>query len=255
MVDVSPTDLTDRVAIVTGASSGIGEATARTLANEGASVVLAARREDELQSLADDIESEGGDALVVPTDVAEEEQTQRLVDATVDEYDRLDVLVNNAGVMLNEPFQRSDVEHYETMVEVNLLGLMKATRFAVPVMQETGDGRGHVVQMSSVAGRHAYKSHAAYNGTKFGVNGFTESLRKDTCGDGIRTTLVEPGAVDTELQQHIPDEEEKEGTEEMLASMDALAPDDIAAGVTYAVTQPANVSINELLIRPTEQEM
>ncbi|MWG34592.1 SDR family oxidoreductase [Halomarina oriensis] len=255
MVDVSPTDLTDRVAIVTGASSGIGEATARVLADEGASVVLAARREDDLRTLADDIEDEGGDALVVPTDVAEEEQVRSLVDTAVEEFGRLDVLLNNAGVMLNEPFQASDTDHFEQMVEVNLLGLMKATRFAVPKMQETGDGRGHVVQLSSVAGRHAYPSHAAYNGTKFGVNGFTESVRKDLCGDGIRTTLVEPGAVDTELQQHIPDEDEREGAKEMVASMDALAPDDIAAGIVYAVTQPANVSVNELLIRPTEQEM
>ncbi|MFC6837242.1 SDR family oxidoreductase [Halomarina ordinaria] len=254
MVDVSPTDLDGRVAIVTGASSGIGEETAKALAEEGARVVLAARREERLAALADDIETAGGEALVVPTDVAEESEVRALVDGAVEEYGRLDVLVNNAGVMLNEPFLDSEVDHYETMVEVNLLGLMKATRFAVEAMRET-DGDGHVVQLSSVAGRKSLPSHAAYNGTKFGVNGFTESLRQDTVGEGIRTTLVEPGVVDTELQEHIPDDEEREETEAMVEELDPLTPTDIAAAMTYAVTQPQHVSINEILVRPTEQEL
>ncbi|WP_160133802.1 SDR family oxidoreductase [Halococcus salsus] len=240
-------------AIVTGASSGIGEATASALADHGANVVLAARREDELESLAEAIEADGGRALAVPTDVTNEADLDALVDTTLDTFGTIDVLVNNAGVMLLEPVERADRENFRQMVEVNLLGLMNLTHAVLPVMQDQGSG--HIVNVSSTAGRQANANSSGYNATKFGVNGFTEALRQEVTGEGIRTTIVEPGAVETELPEHIPDEEVKEQMEEgLFDSMTPLQSEDIARAVAYAVTQPQHVSINEMLVRPTDQE-
>ena len=240
------------VALVTGASSGIGEATAEALAAEGASVALAARREDELRAVADSIESAGGEALVVPTDVTDEQQVEAMVEETVDALGGLDVLVNNAGVMLLEAVADADTDNWRQMVEVNLLGLMNATHAALPALK---DGGGHVVNVSSVAGRQAGENASGYNATKFGVNGFTEAFRQEVTDEGIRTTVVEPGLVETELQEHIPDEEIREGTEQWLDSLEPLAPEDIARSIRFAVAQPQHVSVNELLIRPTQQQM
>ncbi|MXR50178.1 SDR family NAD(P)-dependent oxidoreductase [Halovenus sp. WSH3] len=246
-------ELDGEVAIVTGASSGIGEATAEALAARGASVVLAARRETELEALADRIEAQEGDALVVPTDVTEEEDIDALVEATLDEYGAIDILVNNAGVMLLEPVERADRENFRQMVEVNLLGLMNLTHAALPTMQEQGSG--HIVNVSSTAGRRANANSSGYNATKFGVNAFTEALRQEVTTDGVRTTIIEPGAVDTELQEHIPDEKIKQRVEEgLLESMQPLESEDIARAITYAVSQPQHVNVNEMLIRPTDQQ-
>jgi NADP-dependent 3-hydroxy acid dehydrogenase YdfG len=243
--------LSDSVAIVTGASSGIGEATAEALAKEGASVVLAARRVEELKTLADRITTEGGDAFVVETDVTEEDDIDNLVETTMDEYGRIDVLVNNAGVMLLEPLERADRSNLRQMVEVNLMGLMNLTHAVVPIMQEQGSG--HVVNVSSVAGRETMASGSGYNATKFGVNAFTDAIRQELSPQDIRTTVIEPGAVDTELPTHIPDEQ----LLEQLADMDVptLAPEDIARGIVYATNQPEHVDVNELMIRPTGQTM
>jgi NADP-dependent 3-hydroxy acid dehydrogenase YdfG len=251
-VNSNATALDDRVALVTGASSGIGEATAEALADAGASVALAARREDELRAVADRIESEGGDALVVPTDVTDEEQVRAMIEATVDEFDRLDVLVNNAGVMLLEPVETADTDDWRTMTEVNLLGLMNACHEAVPIMREQGEG--HIVNVSSVAGRQASANASGYNATKFGVNGFTEALRQEVTQDGVRTTLIEPGVVDTELPEHIPDDEIQEQVEEWAESMEPLTGEDVARSIRFVVTQPQHVSLNELVIRPTQQQ-
>lgn len=247
-------DLDGKVAVVTGASSGIGEATAKSLSEEGADVVLAARREEELRDLADQIETEGGDTLVVPTDVTDEADIQELVDRTVEEFDRLDILVNNAGVMLLEEVEDADPDNFQQMVDVNLSGLMKLTRAALPIMQDQGSG--HVVNISSVAGRKSFPGSSAYSATKFGVNGFSEGLRQEVTGeDDIRITLIEPGFVDTELAEHIPDENIQEQTKQTLETMDALTPQDVARSITYAVGQPPHVDVNELLIRPTHQEL
>lgn len=242
--------LSDSVAIVTGASSGIGEATAEALAKEGASVVLAARRVDELKTLADRITTEGGDAFVVETDVTEEDDLDNLVETTMDEYGRIDVLVNNAGVMLLEPLERADRSNLRQMVEVNLMGLMNLTHAVIPIMQQQDSG--HVVNVSSVAGRETMASGSGYNATKFGVTAFTDAIRQELSQD-IRTTVIEPGVVDTELPTHIPDEQFLE----QLAEMDvpALAPEDIARGIVYATNQPKHVDVNELMIRPTGQTM
>lgn len=247
-------DLGGEVAVVTGASSGIGKATAKSLAEEGADVVLAARREGELKELADHINTEGGDALVVPTDVTDESDVQNLVDQTVEEFGGLDILINNAGVMLLEQVEDADSDNVQQMVDVNLSGLMQLTREALPIMQDQGSG--HVVNLSSVAGRKSFPGSSAYSATKFGVNGFSEGLRQEVTGeDDIRVTLIEPGFVDTELAEHIPDDDIQEQTEKTLETMDALTPQDIARSITYAVGQPPHVDVNELLIRPTHQEL
>lgn len=242
-------DMDGEVAIVTGASSGIGAATARALGEEGVSVALAARRADRLESLAADIDGSPGEALVVPTDVTDREAVDDLVAETVDAFGDLDVLVNNAGVMLLQQVADADPDDWRTMVEVNLLGLMNASKAALPHLRSGGD----LVQVSSVAGRTTSQTAAGYNATKWGVNGFTDALRKEETENGVRTTIVEPGAVDTELQEHIPDEEVKERLEGWVESMEALQPDDIAAAVLYAVGQPRHVSVNELMVRPTDQ--
>lgn len=246
-------DIEGKAALVTGASSGIGESTAEALAEAGASVALAARREDELERLADRIESDGGEALVVPTDVTDEDDIEEMIDRTRGEFGSLDVLVNNAGVMLLEHVEDADTDNFRQMVEVNLLGLMNATHAALPIMQEQGEG--HVVNVSSVAGRKAYAGSSGYNATKWGVNGFSEALREEVTGEDIRVTLIEPGFVDTELAEHIPDDEQREQTKEALQEMDALTPDDIARSIAYAVGQPSHVDVNEVLIRPTGQEL
>ncbi len=243
--------LVDKVAIVTGASSGIGEATAEALAAEGARVVLAARRVEELEALADRIESDGGEALVVPTDVTDEEDIDALVEATTNEYGQIDILVNNAGVMLLEPVERADRSNFRQMVEVNLLGLMNLTHAVLPVMQD--QEAGHIVNVSSVAGREASANSSGYNATKFGVNAFTDAVRQEVSGEGIRTTVIEPGAVETELATHIPDEQVIEQFAEMDLPM--LNAGDIARSVVYATSQPQRVDVNEILIRPTGQNL
>lgn len=249
MTDTSP--LAGQVALVTGASSGIGEATAESLADAGASIALAARREAELQAVADRIRAAGSDALVVPTDVTDESAVDAMVETTVAELGSLDILVNNAGVMLLEAAVAADRDNWRQMVEVNLLGLMNATHAALPVMHE--QGAGHIVNVSSTAGRNATATASGYNATKFGVNGFTEALRQEVTEDGIRTTLIEPGIVDTELQDHIPDDEVKARLEGWVDEKEPLTGADVANAIRYVVTQPQHVSVNELLLRPTDQ--
>ncbi|MCO8245403.1 MULTISPECIES: SDR family oxidoreductase [unclassified Haladaptatus] len=247
-------DLEGKTALVTGASSGIGESTAETLSEAGASVALAARREDELAQLANRIESKDGEALVIPTDVTNEEDIREMIDRTQEEFGTLDILINNAGVMLLEQVEDANTDNFRQMVEVNLLGMMNTAHAALPIMQDQGEG--HIVNISSVAGRKAYAGSSGYNATKFGVNGFSEALREEVTGENdIRVTLIEPGYVDTELAEHIPDDEQKSQAEQMLESMDALSPDDIARSIAYAVGQPPHVDVNEILIRPTDQEL
>jgi hypothetical protein len=248
---MTDTPLDGDVALVTGASSGIGDAVARSLADAGADVAISARRTDRLESLAADIEADGGTAVPITADLAEIDQAREMVRETRAELGGLDVLVNNAGVMLLAPVIRAEVEDLKRMLDVNLMGLMAATREALPGMLDQGSG--DIVNVSSVAGRRVSESAAGYSATKFGVNAFSEGLRKETAGSGVRVTVVEPGAVDTELGEHIPDEQVQERMAEMVQEMEILDPEDIAAGVRYAVTQPQHVSVNELLIRPTDQ--
>ncbi|HEX3082637.1 MAG TPA: SDR family NAD(P)-dependent oxidoreductase [Candidatus Saccharimonadia bacterium] len=242
----------DKVVIITGATSGIGEATARLLAAEGARVVLAGRRDDRLNALEEEIKDGGGVALAVPTDVSKQASAQALIDATIEEFGRIDILFNNAGVMLLGPVLDADTTDWQRMIDTNLYGLIWCTHAALPHMVKQGGG--HIVQTSSVAGRIARGGSAVYNLTKWGVNGFTEGLRQELVAHKIRTTLIEPGAVATELRDHITHKDAKQRAVEFANSMRQLQSEDIAAAVLYAVTQPDHVDVNEILIRPTDQE-
>jgi NADP-dependent 3-hydroxy acid dehydrogenase YdfG len=244
--------LDGKVAAITGASSGIGEATAVALAGAGAAVAIGARREDRLASLAERIEGDGGRAVALPVDVADEDSARSFVTEAHSQLGGLDILVNNAGVMLLGPVEGAPTEQWRTMVNVNLLGLLYCTHAALPLMREAG--RGHIVNLSSVAGRSANAGSAVYNLTKFGVGAFSEALRQEISGAGIRTTVIEPGFVDTELQGHNEHPAVREGIEKMRESMpEVLQAEDIAAGILYAVSQPQRVDVNEVLIRPTGQ--
>jgi NADP-dependent 3-hydroxy acid dehydrogenase YdfG len=248
--------LTGTVALVTGASSGIGEATARMLAGRGATVAIAARRTDRLETLGGEIADRGGTALPVELDVSDRKGAEAAVARTVEELGRLDVLVNNAGVMLLGPMLEAPVEEWQQMVEVNLLGLMYMTKAAIPHLLEAAEGeRGvaDVVNISSVAGRIARRNSGAYNATKFGVGAFSESLRQEVTRRHLRVALVEPGAVATELQGHNRPEV-KEEIEKRFEGMQVLDAEDIAEAIEFVVTRPPHVAVNEVLIRPTEQE-
>jgi NADP-dependent 3-hydroxy acid dehydrogenase YdfG len=243
--------------MVTGASSGIGAATARALAARGAAVALVARRGDRLESLGGEIAGAGGTALPIEADVSEREQAEAAVARAVEELGRLDVLVNNAGVMLLGPIVDAPVEEWERMIEVNLLGLMYTARAALPHLLEAAerDPRrvSDVVNISSVAGRIARKGSGVYNSTKFGVGAFSESLRQEVTRRHVRVSLVEPGAVATELQGHNRPEV-KEQIEKRFEEMEILQAEDIADAIAYVVTRPRHVAVNEILVRPTEQE-
>ncbi|MDP8951422.1 MAG: SDR family NAD(P)-dependent oxidoreductase [Actinomycetota bacterium] len=243
--------LDGKVAVITGASSGIGEATAEALAAEGASVVVAARREDRLDDLVERISGNGGEALAVACDVTDEQQAHDLIRRAKDEFGRVDVLVNNAGVMQLSKVQRGLSDEWRTMFDVNVLGLLYATDAAIEVMKEQGSG--HLVNISSLASRGTRPGLGVYSGTKMAVNGISESLRQELLEDNIRVTMVEPGAVETELPEHITDEEAREGLNTMLEQLEPLQAEDIANAIVYVVTQPERVSINEILIRPSQQ--
>ena len=244
--------LEGKVAAITGASSGIGEATALALAAEGAAVALAARREDRIADLAGRIEKDGGSALAVATDVTDEEQANAFVARAHDELGGLDVLVNNAGVMLLGPVAGAPTDQWRQMIEVNLLGLLYCTHAALPIMGAAGSG--DIVNVASVAGRTANFGSGVYNMTKWGVVGFSEALRQECGRAGVRVTAIEPGWVDTELQGHNEHPAVVAGMKKAMEKVErVLDADDIARAITFAVTQPPHVSINEMLIRPTTQ--
>ena len=238
--------------MITGASSGIGEATARAMAAEGAAVSLAARRRDRLEDLAESINADGGAAHAFAADVSEEESAGRLIAEAAEAMDGLDVLVNNAGVMLLGGVQGADTEEWRTMIGVNLLGLLYCTHAAMPLMQEGGGG--HIVNVSSVAGRIASLGSAVYNMTKWGVTGFSEALRQEGAHSNIRVTCLEPGFVATELQGHNKNPVVVEGIEKVREQTgEVLEAEDMAAAIVYALSQPPRVNINEILVRPTGQ--
>jgi len=242
--------LDGKVAVVTGASSGIGEATAEALAAEGAAVVVAARREERLSELVGRINGDGGKALAVECDVTDEGQAHDLIRQANNELGSIDILVNNAGVMQLSKIEKGLSDEWRAMFEVNVLALLYTTDAAVQVMKEQGSG--HLVNISSVAGRKTGPLRGAYSGTKFAVNAISEALRQELIEDNVRVTVVEPGAVETELASHITDEEAKEGVD-ALYQLDILQAEDIANAIAYCVTQPERVSVNEILIRPTQQ--
>jgi clavulanate-9-aldehyde reductase len=245
-------ELDGRAAAITGASSGIGEATALALARAGASVALAARRADRIEALAQRIEDEGGRALALPTDVSVEDEARAFIAHAYEHLGRLDILVNNAGVMLLGPVEGADTEQWRRMVDANVYGVLYCTHAALPVMREQGGG--DIVNVSSVAGRFARAGSAVYALTKFGVGAFSEALRQEALAAGIRVSVVEPGYVETELQSHNV-AEVQDGLKTFRDQIgDPLQADDIADAIVYAVSRPHHVSLNELLIRPTGQQ-
>ena len=245
------------VALITGASSGIGEATARALAARGAKVAVAARRLERLERLASEIGGEGHTALAIQSDLTEQEQAIAAVDRTVDELGRLDIVVNNAGVMLLGPIEDAPTEEWERMIDLNLKGLVYTTHAALPHLLSAAEDSerncADVVNISSVAGRVARQGSGVYNLTKHGVGAFSESFRQEFADRRLRSTIVEPGAVATELTDHLRDEI-REQARERFAGMHLLEADDIADAIAYAVTRPWHVCLNEILIRPTEQK-
>jgi NADP-dependent 3-hydroxy acid dehydrogenase YdfG len=245
-------DLEGQVAAITGASSGIGEATALALSRAGAAVSLAARREDRIEALAAKIADQGGRAEVIATDVSKEDQARAFIEGTRERLGRLDILVNNAGVMLLGPVIGADTGEWRQMVEVNMLGLLYCTHSVLPIMGEQGSG--HIVNVSSVAGRQASFGSAVYNLTKFGVNGFSEALRQEVAPANVRVTIIEPGFVATELQGHNTHPMVVDAIERMREEIgELLEAEDIANAILYAVAAPRRVSINEVLVRPSGQ--
>jgi NADP-dependent 3-hydroxy acid dehydrogenase YdfG len=247
--------LDNTVALVTGASSGIGAATATALAAQGAAVALAARRRDRLDSLAAAIRDQGGTALVLEADVTDEQQATGAVERTVAELGRLDTLINNAGVMLLGPVVGAPLSEWQRMVELNVLGLLYCAHAALPHLISAAEGGprqvADIVNISSVAGRAARTGNGVYALTKFGVGAFSESLRQEITKRYVRVSLVEPGATATELASHNRPEVLEAIRSQFGQRMEA---EDIADAITYIVTRPRHVAINEMLIRPTEQE-
>ncbi len=238
---------TGRVAVITGASSGIGEATARALAADGHRVALLARRADRIQALADEL---GNGAIAIEADVTDRDSIVAAAERVQRELGGADILVNNAGVMLTAPFTSDQREEHRRMVETNLLGAMTATE--VFLDQLRANGGGDLVNVSSVAGRVAPAGFAAYAATKWGINGWSEALRVELQPD-IRVVVIEPGAIATELSDHITHADSKRAAKDSLDT--AIPPHDIADVVAFAVGRPRRVALNEILVRPTVQAM
>jgi NADP-dependent 3-hydroxy acid dehydrogenase YdfG len=245
------------VALVTGASSGIGEATARRLAAEGAAVAVAARRFDRLERLAREIEDAGGRALAIESDVTDRAQAEALVERTVAELGRLDTVVNNAGVMLLGPAEGASIEEWDRMVDINLKGLLYVAKAALPHLVRYADEAPRMVtdmvNISSVAGRRTRPGSAVYNLTKHGVGAFSDALRQEVTERHVRVSLVEPGAVTTELASHNRPEVQ-EAMKARFGEIERLEADDIADAIAYVVTRPRHMAVNEILVRPTEQQ-
>lgn len=244
--------LTGRIALVTGASSGIGEATARLLAEEGAALVLTARREERLEELAAEIEEAGGRALVAPADITDRRAVESVAERALEALGRVDILVNNAGIMPLAPLRKVRVAEWDRMVDVNVKGVLYAIGAVLPAMLERGGG--HVVNVSSLASRRPFPGGAVYSATKFAVRSLSQGLRLELSPtDGIRVTDIEPGLVATELPESIGDDETREEFYSRLKGTRMLEPVDVARAIRHAVTQPERVNVNEVLVRPTDQ--
>jgi NADP-dependent 3-hydroxy acid dehydrogenase YdfG len=248
--------LAGTVAVVTGASSGIGAASALALARQGAAVALLARRVDRLDEVKDSIIAEGGTALVVEADVSDARQADTAVRRTVSELSRLDIVVNNAGLMRMGPAAQASLDDWDQMVSVNVQGVLYITRAALPLLidaaADSPRGVADIVTISSTAGRVARPGTAVYALTKFGVNAFSEAIRQEVLGSRVRVGVVEPGTVETEITTHLP-AESREAFEQQTAGMEKLRPQDIADAVAFMVTRDRRVAVNEILVRAAEQ--
>jgi NADP-dependent 3-hydroxy acid dehydrogenase YdfG len=243
-------EITEKVVIITGASSGLGEATARRLAKNGARLMLAARREDRLKDLVADIQKDGGVAKYQVTDISDRSKVEQLVQATKEAYGKIDVLVNNAGLMPLSPLAATKVDEWEKMIDVNIKGLLYGVAAVMPIMLQQGSG--HIINLSSVAGHKVFPGGAVYCATKFAVKAISEGIRLESDGK-IRSTNISPGAVATELTSTISDDEAAKMAEQLYGI--AIDADAIARAITFAIEQPGDVDVNEMIIRPTKQEL
>lgn len=239
-----------KVVVITGASSGLGEATARLLSAQGATVVLGARRIDRLQSLADELNGSGGKALAITTDVTDYDQVKKLVDAAVETYGRVDVIINNAGLMPSSPLERLKIDDWNRMIDVNIKGVLYGIAAALPYMKE--QKAGHIINVSSVAGHKVRAGAAVYAATKHAVRALSEGLRQEVKPYNIRTTVISPGVVASELPNTVT---EPDIAENMRKAYEIAIPaESFARAVAFAMSQPDDVDVNEILFRPTRQE-
>ncbi|HYT66741.1 MAG TPA: SDR family oxidoreductase [Vicinamibacterales bacterium] len=245
-------NIAGKVVVITGASSGLGEATARYLADRGAIVVLGARRAERLQALADDIARNGGKASAVVTDVTDPAQIQALVDAAVERHGRVDVILNNAGVMPHSPLERRKIDDWNRTIDINIKGVLYGIAAALPHMQRQKSG--HIINVSSVAGHKVGKNNAVYAATKTAVRVISEGLRQEVKPWNLRTTIISPGAVATELPNSITEADVAKGIGAFYEEY-AISAESFARAVAFAIGQPEDVDINEILFRPTRQEL
>ena len=241
-----------KVIVITGASSGLGEAAAQHLSEQGGIVVLGARRVDRIQTLAEELNKNGGKALALPTDVTNCDQVKALVDAAVQTYGHIDVIINNAGLMPHSPLERLKVEEWNQMIDVNIKGVLYGIAAALPYMKEQKSG--HIINVSSVAGHKVRPGGVVYSATKHAVRVITEGLRQEVKPYNLRTTSISPGAVDTELPNSISEPDVAAGIKDFYENY-AIPADSFARVVAFAISQPLDVDINEILFRPTSQEL
>ena len=244
--------ISGKIIVITGASSGMGEAVARHLAGKGAKVVAAARRAERIEALVADITKSGGDAIAVPTDVTKKEDMQKLVDTAVSTYGRIDVLINNAGVMPLSPLERLKTDEWDQMIDVNLRGVLYGIAAALPYMKKQKSG--HIINTASVAARLVFPASAVYSATKFAVRALTEGLRQEVTPYNIRATILSPGAVATELLDHISEKDIQTANQDYVKKV-ALPADAYARLVAFIISEPEFVDINEVIFRPTAQEL
>jgi NADP-dependent 3-hydroxy acid dehydrogenase YdfG len=244
-------NIQDKVVIITGASSGIGEATARELASKGAKLVLAARRQERLKKLQEEIHQNGGQVIFKVTDVASHEQMEELAEFALKEFGKIDVIVNNAGVMPLSPVHQKKINEWNTMIDVNIKGVLYGIAAVLPSMRERKEG--HIINVSSIAGHLVFPASSVYSGTKFAVRAITEGLRIEEASNNIRTTIISPGTITTELLETISDPELKSAIVEDTKI--GIEPASIARAIGLAIEQPSDVAINEMIVRPTIQEL
>lgn len=244
-------NIAGKIVVITGASSGLGEATARHLSREGAVVVLGARRIDRINALAKALADNGGQALAVQTDVTQSEQVKALVDTAVRQFGRIDVMINNAGLMPHSPLERLKIDDWDRMIDVNIKGVLYGIAAALPHMQQQKSG--HFINVSSVAGHKVRPSSAVYAATKHAVLALSEGLRQEVKPYNIRTTVISPGAIDTDLPASVTEPDIAENVRKIYEI--AIPADSFARAVAFAISQPDEIDVNEILFRPTRQEI
>jgi NADP-dependent 3-hydroxy acid dehydrogenase YdfG len=245
-------EIKDKVVVITGASSGLAEATARFLSAQSASVVLGARRADRIQALAGELKGRGGKALAITTDVTHRDQVKKLVDAAVQSYGRIDVMINNAGLMPQSPLDRLKIDEWDRTIDVNIKGVLYGIAAALPHMKQ--QKAGHIINVSSVAGHKVRAGGAVYAATKHAVRALSEGLRQEVKPYNIRTTVISPGAVATELPSSITEPDVAENIHKFYEAF-AIPADSFARAVAFAISQPEEVDVNEILFRPTRREL